>query len=71
MQNIEDKLILSEQNLKNILTHIALCVECEVLNQNNILKTDLVELFKQELENQQWLNNLEDVKYKKIEIDFD
>ena len=62
------KLILNGGDLKNILTHIVLCAECETEMGKNVSKMDLISLFNEELENQKWLNNLENYKHNCIEI---
>lgn len=64
-------LVLSEHNLKMILTHIGLVAESCSAGGGKVEKLDFIELFKDSVENNKWLNDFEDAKYERLEIEFD
>lgn len=67
----DNALVLSEHNLKMIFIHIGLCAESCSFVGGKVEKMDFIELFKDSLENNKWLNDFEDAEYERIEIEFD
>ena len=66
-----NSLVLSEHNLKMILIHIGLCAESCSAGGGEVEKMDFIELFKDSLENNKWLNDFENAEYERLEIEFD
>lgn len=64
-------LVLSEHNLKMILIHIGLCAESCSAGGGKVEQMDFIELFKDSLENNKWLNDFENAEYERLEIEFD
>lgn len=65
----DNALVLSEHNLKMILTHIGLVAESCSASGGKVEKLDYIELFKDSLENNKWLNDFEDAKYERLEVE--
>ena len=64
-------LVLSEHDLKIMLIHIGLVAESCSVSGGQVEKLDFVELFKESLETNKWLNDFEDAKYERLEIEFE
>lgn len=62
-------LVLSEHDLKMILIHIGLVAENCSASGGEVEKLDYIELFKDSLESNKWLNDFEDAKYERLEVE--
>lgn len=65
----DNVLVLSEHNLKMILTHIGLVAESCSAGGGKVEKLDFIELFKESLENNKWLNDFENAEYERLELE--
>lgn len=65
----DNALVLNENDLKMILVHIGFCAECVAYDTGKVEKMDFIEIFKEQLETNKWLNDFEDVEYKRLEIE--
>jgi hypothetical protein len=64
-----NRLVLNKHDLKVILMHIGLCAECVSYDNGKVEEMDFIKLFEEKLESDKWLNELENAKYERLEIE--
>ena len=69
MEIRNNRLVLNKHDLKVILMHIGLCAECVSYDNGKVEEMDFIKLFEEKLESDKWLNELENAKYERLEIE--
>ena len=53
------------------MLHIGLCAECVSYDNGKVEKMDFIEFFKEKLESDKWLSDLEYAEYEEIKLELD